>query len=102
MAKKTASVRQTSPYPTLAQTWSNRVVRGEFDNNWKTVAGPAGFVSYVAKLTGASVHVELGNGTEKRIFFKKGGVVTVGTGGVSLYSKPHITKTLGQGNVPNL
>ncbi|OXM14416.1 hypothetical protein [Paenibacillus herberti] len=90
MAKKKASVRQGTS-EIVAQTWSNRIVKGQFDNNWKTVAGPAGFVSYIAARDRASVEITQTNGRMLRVFFRKGGVVTVGTGGVSLYSKPHLT-----------
>ncbi|MNR47734.1 hypothetical protein D3C85_1668740 [compost metagenome] len=76
------------------QVYSNRVVRSEFDKNWRTVISSNGYVIYIATRNRAKVTVLLNNGLRKLIIFNKGGRVLIGSGGVSHYSKPHLAKDL--------
>ncbi|MBP1967862.1 hypothetical protein [Paenibacillus aceris] len=76
------------------QVYSNRVVRSEFDKNWRTVVGSSGYITYIATANQAKVTVLLNNGLRKLIIFNKGGRVLVGSGGVSHYSKPHVARDL--------
>ncbi|MWV46322.1 hypothetical protein GRF59_22210 [Paenibacillus sp. HJL G12] len=71
------------------QVYSNRVLRSEFDRNWRTVLSSAGYVIYIATANNAKVDVILAGGLSKRLIFNKGGRVLVGGGGTSHYSKPH-------------
>ncbi|GLX68790.1 hypothetical protein [Paenibacillus glycanilyticus] len=71
------------------QVYSSRVVRSEFDKNWKTTITRSGYVVYTAQKNRAQVTVLLTTGARKLITFNKGGQVIVGSGGVSHYSKPH-------------
>ncbi|MBD8497355.1 hypothetical protein [Paenibacillus arenosi] len=72
------------------QVYSNRVLRSEFDDNWKTIVLRSGYVKYIALAKRAEVIVLLSNGSSKRLLFNKGGYVIVGGGGTSHYSKPHV------------
>ncbi|MFC5472140.1 hypothetical protein ACFPPD_26000 [Cohnella suwonensis] len=76
------------------QVYSNRVLRSEFDANWKTFVGGGGYVVYVAKANNARVTVLLSNGSSKLLTFGRGGRVLVGGGGTSHYSKPHTAQDL--------
>ncbi|MFC5650648.1 hypothetical protein ACFPYJ_16255 [Paenibacillus solisilvae] len=76
------------------QVYSNRVVRSEFDKNWRTTISGSGYVIYTATANHAKVTVLLTTGLRKLIIFNKGGRVLVGSGGVSHYSKPHFAKDL--------
>ncbi|MBB3070988.1 hypothetical protein FHS14_003990 [Paenibacillus baekrokdamisoli] len=76
------------------QVYSNRVVRSEFDKNWRTIVSRSGYVIYIATANQAKVTVLLSNGSSKLLIFNKGGRVLVGSGGVSHYSKPHIAKDI--------
>ncbi|CAH8720605.1 hypothetical protein M5W83_15170 [Paenibacillus thiaminolyticus] len=71
------------------QVYSNRVVRSEFDKNWRTVISRSGYVIYIAKSNNAKIDVLLSDGSSKLLIFNRGGRVLVGGGGVSHYSKPH-------------
>ncbi|WP_028593746.1 hypothetical protein [Paenibacillus assamensis] len=72
------------------QVYSSRVVRSEFDSNWKTIVLRSGYVKYIALAKRSEVIVLLSNGSSKRLLFNKGGYVLVGGGGTSHYSKPHV------------
>ncbi|REK74786.1 hypothetical protein [Paenibacillus paeoniae] len=76
------------------QVYSNRVVRSEFDKNWRTTVSRSGYVIYTATRNQAKVTVLLSTGASKLLIFNKGGKVLVGSGGTSHYSKPHIAKDL--------
>jgi hypothetical protein len=76
------------------QVYSNRVVRSEFDRNWRTVVSRSGYVIYIATANQGKVTVLLANGSSKLLIFNKGGRVLVGGGGTSHYSKPHIARNL--------
>ncbi|MDO7904973.1 hypothetical protein Q5741_00930 [Paenibacillus sp. JX-17] len=76
------------------QVYSSRVVRSEFDRNWRTVVTDSGYVTYIAKTDNARVEVLLSNNERKLLVFNKGGKVLVGGGGTSHYSKPHRAITL--------
>jgi hypothetical protein len=76
------------------QVYSNRVVRSEFDKNWKTVITRSGYVVYFALRNHAQVTVLLTTGARKLITFNKGGKVIVGSGGISHYSKPHLAQDI--------
>ena len=89
---KTLKKAQTSRVEN--QVYSNRVLRSEFDKNWKTFISNSGYVIYVATRNNAKVTVLLSGGSTKLLIFKRGGRILVGSGGVSHYSKPHIAKTL--------
>ncbi|MBQ4899891.1 hypothetical protein KB559_13655 [Paenibacillus sp. Marseille-P2973] len=71
------------------QVYSNRVLRSEFDRNWRTVISRSGYVIYIATANRAKVEVLLADNSRKLLVFNKGGKVIVGGGGVSHYSKPH-------------
>lgn len=76
------------------QVYSNRVLRSEFDKNWRTTISKSGYVIYVATRNNAKVMVLLSDGSKKLLIFKRDGRILVGSGGVSHYSKPHIAKSL--------
>ncbi|WP_422659400.1 hypothetical protein ACK8P5_02325 [Paenibacillus sp. EC2-1] len=78
----------------VSQTYSNRVLRSEFDRNWVTSISETGYVIYTATSNHAKVEVLLEGGSGKRLIFRKGGKVLVGGGGVSHYSKPHVVISL--------
>lgn len=71
------------------QVYSNRVLRSEFDRNWRTVISKSGYVIYIATANRAKAEVLLSDNSRKLLVFNKGGKVIVGGGGVSHYSKPH-------------
>ncbi|MFL8937176.1 hypothetical protein ACKA06_10285 [Rossellomorea oryzaecorticis] len=73
------------------QTFSNRVERAEFDDNWKTVISPTGYVIYVALAERSQMEVLLNDGSSRLVIFPKRGTVTVGGGGTTHFSKPHET-----------
>lgn len=75
------------------QTYSNRVLRAEFDENWKTTITETGYVKYIALKNKASVELILSDGTTRTAVFPKNGYVLVGSGGTSHFSKPHLTIT---------
>ena len=75
------------------QTYSNRVVRAEFDDHWKTTVTQTGYVKYIALENKASVELLLVDGSTRTVLFPKNGYVLVGSGGTSHFSKPHITLT---------
>lgn len=76
------------------QVYSNRVLRSEFDRNWRTVISRSGYVIYIATANHAKVEVILSGGVNKLLVFPRGGRVLVGGGGTSHYSKPHQTITI--------
>lgn len=76
------------------QVYSNRVLRSEFDRNWRTVISRSGYVIYIATANRAKVTVLLSDGSRKLLIFRQGGRVLVGGGGTSHYSKPHIARNL--------
>lgn len=76
------------------QVYSNRVLRSEFDGNWRTILSRSGYVIYVATANNAKVEVLLIGGLRKLLTFNRGGRVLVGGGGVSHYSKPHTAQDL--------
>lgn len=76
------------------QVYSNRVLRSEFDRNWRTILSRTGYVIYIATANRAKVVVLLSSGARKLLVFNKGGRVLVGGGGTSHYSKPHVAKDL--------
>ncbi|MGZ0052321.1 hypothetical protein [Brevibacillus gelatini] len=76
------------------QVYSNRVLRSEFDRNWRTVVSRSGYVIYIATANRAKVTVLLSDGSRKLLIFGKGGRILVGGGGTSHYSKPHIARDL--------
>ncbi|MDN4070559.1 hypothetical protein QYF50_21900 [Paenibacillus vini] len=71
------------------QVYSSRVLRSEFDRNWRTVISKSGYVIYIATANRAKAEVLLSDNSKKLLVFNKGGKVIVGGGGVSHYSKPH-------------
>ena len=75
------------------QTYSNRVVRAEFDDNWKTTITQTGYVKYTALKNKARVDLILSDDTNRIVLFPKNGYVLVGSGGTSHFSKPHLTIT---------
>jgi hypothetical protein len=77
----------------INQTYSNRVVRAEFDDNWKTTITQTGYVKYSALKNKARVDLILSDGTNRIALFPKNGYVLVGSGGTSHFSKPHLTIT---------
>ncbi|MFC5403370.1 hypothetical protein [Cohnella soli] len=87
-------MRKVKANEVVNQVYSNRVVRSEFDANWRTFIGRGGYVIYVATANNAKVTVLLGNGSSKLLTFGKGGRVLVGGGGTSHYSKPHTVQNL--------
>ncbi|RNB58166.1 hypothetical protein AAFJ72_05110 [Brevibacillus gelatini] len=76
------------------QVYSNRVLRSEFDRNWRTVVSRSGYVIYIATANRAKITVLLSDGSRKLLIFGKGGRILVGGGGTSHYSKPHIARDL--------
>lgn len=76
------------------QVYSNRVLRSEFDKNWRTSITRSGYVVYTALADRAKVVVLLADGSRKLLVFNQGGKVLVGGGGVSHYSKPHRAITI--------
>jgi hypothetical protein len=76
------------------QVYSSRVLRSEFDKNWRTVLSRSGYVIYVATANRAKIVVLLADNSRKLLVFNKGGKVLVGGGGTSHYSKPHRAITL--------
>lgn len=76
------------------QTYSNRVSRSEFDNNWKMTLSSTGYVIYTALADNAKVEVLLTDGTRRLVVFRKNGKVFVGSGGTSHFSKPHLVITI--------
>lgn len=75
------------------QVYSTRVLRSEFDKNWRTFLTNSGYVVYVATANNAKIVLLLSNGQHKLVTFNKGGRVLVG-GGTSHYSKPHWAKVI--------
>lgn len=75
------------------QTFSNRVLRAEFDDNWKTTITQTGYVKYTALKNKALVDVLLSDGSSRTVLFPKNGYVLVGSGGTAHFSKPHIIIT---------
>ena len=75
------------------QTYSNRVVRAEFDDHWKTTITQTGYVKYTALKNKARVDLILSDDTNRIVLFPKNGYVLVGSGGTSHFSKPHLTIT---------
>ncbi|MCM3576374.1 hypothetical protein M3172_24720 [Mesobacillus subterraneus] len=75
------------------QTYSNRVLRAEFDDDWKTTVTKSGYVKYTALKNKARVDLILSDGSERIVLFPRNGYVLVGSGGTSHFSKPHITIT---------
>ncbi|MGV2941568.1 hypothetical protein AB5I83_18350 [Mesobacillus sp. LC4] len=73
------------------QTYSNRVLRAEFDDFWKTTVTKSGYVKYTALKNKARVDLILSDGSDRIALFPKNGYVLVGSGGTSHFSKPHIT-----------
>jgi len=76
------------------QVYSSRVVRSEFDKNWRTYLAKSGYVIYVATADKARIVVLLANDQRKELLFNKGGKVMVGGGGTSHYSKPHSARII--------
>ncbi|RSD28435.1 hypothetical protein [Mesobacillus subterraneus] len=75
------------------QSYSNRVVRAEFDDYWKTTVMKSGYVKYTALRNKARVDLILSDGSDRIVLFPKDGYVLVGSGGTSHFSKPHLTIT---------
>jgi hypothetical protein len=73
------------------QTYSNRVLRAEFDDNWETTITETGYVKYIALKNKASVELMLSDGSNRLALFPKNGYILVGSGGTSHFSKPHLT-----------
>jgi hypothetical protein len=73
------------------QTYSNRVLRAEFDDNWKTAITETGYVKYIALKNKASVELILSDGSGRLVLFPKNGYILVGSGGTTHFSKPHLT-----------
>ncbi|KZE51721.1 hypothetical protein AV540_12710 [Brevibacillus parabrevis] len=76
------------------QVYSTRVLRSEFDRNWRTFVSRSGYVVYTATANRAKIIVLLADGSRKLLIFGKGGRVLVGGGGTSHYSKPHVARDL--------
>ncbi|MFZ2538565.1 MAG: hypothetical protein WAX04_06645 [Oscillospiraceae bacterium] len=76
------------------QVYSSRVLRSEFDRNWRTLLSRNGYVIYVATANKAKAVVLLANDQKKLLVFRKGGKIMVGGGGTSHYSKPHLAKSI--------
>ncbi|MFX3650161.1 MAG: hypothetical protein ACE3K2_12100 [Paenibacillus sp.] len=87
-------MKGTKPGRVENQVYSSRVLRSEFDRNWRTVISKSGYVIYIATANQAKVEVLLSGNITKRLVFNKGGRVIVGGGGTSHYSKPHRAITL--------
>lgn len=75
------------------QSFSNRVLRAEFDDHWKTTFTQTGYVKYIALKNKASVDILLSDGSSRIVLFPKNGYVLVGSGGTAHFSKPHLTIT---------
>ena len=73
------------------QTYSNRVLRAEFDDDWKTTVTRSCYVKYTALKNKARVDLILSDDSTRIVLFPKNGYVLVGSGGTSHFSKPHIT-----------
>ncbi|WP_338552454.1 hypothetical protein [Paenibacillus sp. KS-LC4] len=71
------------------QVYSSRVLRSEFDKNWRTFISRSGYVIYIATSNHAKAEVLLSGNQRKLLVFNKGGKILVGGGGTSHYSKPH-------------
>lgn len=76
------------------QTYSNRVIRAEFDNNWESTITSTGYIKYIALEDHAKVEVLLSDNSSRLVVFPKNGYILVGSGGTSHFSKPHLTITL--------
>jgi hypothetical protein len=76
------------------QTYSNRVLRAEFDNNWESTITSTGYIKYIALEDNAKVELLLSDNSSRVAVFPKNGYVLVGSGGTSHFSKPHLTITL--------
>lgn len=76
------------------QTFSNRVLRAEFEDNWKTTITSTGYVKYTALEDNAKVQVLLSDNTSRLVVFPKDGYLLVGSGGTTHFSKPHLTITI--------
>ncbi|SEL21297.1 hypothetical protein SAMN04488688_103160 [Paenibacillus sp. cl141a] len=87
-------MRTTSSGRMENQVYSSRVLRSEFDGNWRTVLSKSGYVVYIATSNHAKVEVLLAGGLTKLLVFRRGGKVLVGGGGTSHYSKPHRAITI--------
>ncbi|SER56287.1 hypothetical protein [Salipaludibacillus aurantiacus] len=73
------------------QTYSNRVLVAEFDDNWRTSLSKSGYVVYTATRDQAKVELLLQGDLKKLLIFPRNGRVLVGGGGTSHFSKPHRT-----------
>jgi hypothetical protein len=95
MKMKKPKTKTKTPSKTKSnQTYSNRVLRAEFDNNWKTTITSTGYVKYTALEDNSEVKVLLSDSSTRLVVFPKNGYVLVGSGGTSHFSKPHVTITL--------
>jgi hypothetical protein len=95
MKMKKLKTKSKTPSKTLTnQTYSNRVLRAEFDNNWKTTITSTGYVKYTALEDNSEVEILLSDSSSRLVVFPKNGYVLVGSGGTSHFSKPHVTITL--------
>ncbi|MDR6120530.1 hypothetical protein QFZ87_000127 [Bacillus sp. SLBN-46] len=92
--KKPKTKTKTPSKTKSNQTYSNRVLRAEFDNNWKTTITSTGYVKYTALEDNSEVKVLLSDSSTRLVVFPKNGYVLVGSGGTSHFSKPHVTITL--------
>jgi hypothetical protein len=92
--KKPKTKSKTQSITKSNQTYSNRVIRAEFDNNWKTTITSTGYVKYTALEDNSEVKVLLSDSSTRLVVFPKNGYVLVGSGGTSHFSKPHVTITL--------
>lgn len=91
---KSKALRTSKSSDVVNQVYSNRVLRSEFDRNWRTEISRSGYVIYIATANRAKVEVILSGGINKRLVFPRGGRVIVSGGGTSHYSKPHRTITI--------
>ena len=92
--KKPKTKSKTQSITKSNQTYSNRVIRAEFDNNWKTTITSTGYVKYTALEDNSEVELLLSDSSSRLVVFPKNGYVLVGSGGTSHFSKPHVTITL--------
>ncbi|MEH7299220.1 hypothetical protein [Neobacillus drentensis] len=92
--KKPKTKSKTQSITKSNQTYSNRVIRAEFDNNWKTTITSTGYIKYTALEDNSEVKVLLSDSSTRLVVFPKNGYVLVGSGGTSHFSKPHVTITL--------
>ncbi|MEH7117168.1 hypothetical protein V7128_07060 [Neobacillus vireti] len=77
------------------QTYSNRVLRAEFDNYWESTITSTGYIKYIASLEdNAKVEILLSDNSSRVEIFPENGYVLVRSGGTSHFSKPHLTITL--------